>query len=62
VAREASRCLHCGACTACDLCWAFCPDAAILHSNYLIDLEHCKGCGICAAECPPAAILLEAVR
>ncbi len=77
VAREAARCIHCGACTACDLCWALCPDAAILREpappppggpasarpvRYRVDLEHCKGCSICAAECPRGAILMETVR
>ncbi len=70
-AREAARCLHCGGCTACDLCWALCPDAAILRATpghpggavrYAIDGDHCKGCGICAAECPRGAIVLEPVR
>jgi NADPH-dependent glutamate synthase beta subunit-like oxidoreductase len=69
--REAARCLHCGACSACDLCWALCPDAAIVREvpapgerlvHYRIDLAHCKGCGICAAECPCGAIAMEGAR
>ncbi len=59
---EAQRCFTCGVCTACDNCYVFCPDAAIVPNRatgaYEIDLTHCKGCGICAAECPRGAIIL----
>ena len=59
---EAQRCFTCGACTACDNCYVFCPDAAIVPNRatlaYEIDLTHCKGCGICATECPRGAIIL----
>jgi len=46
-------------CSHCMLCWAFCPDGAILVEEGKvvgIDLAHCKGCGICAQECPRKAI------
>lgn len=67
VAAEISRCFSCGNCLACDNCWTFCPDLAVLKtrevtsdgSHYVIDYEFCKGCGICAHECPPAFILME---
>ena len=42
-------------CTDCLICWAMCPDSAVIVEDGLMvgfDLEHCKGCGICAAECP----------
>jgi len=59
---EAQRCFTCGACTACDNCYVFCPDAAIVPNRatgaYEVDLTHCKGCGICATECPRGAIVL----
>lgn len=57
---EASRCLSCGVCMACDNCWHFCPDAAVLKQGpggpYVVDLDYCKGCGICVAECPTGHI------
>lgn len=59
---EARRCMSCGACTTCDNCLVFCPDAAVRRNPetglYDVDLGHCKGCGICAAECPRGAIVL----
>jgi pyruvate ferredoxin oxidoreductase delta subunit len=49
-------------CTACDLCWIFCPDGTIRREKkraiYTIDYEYCKGCGICAEECPQGVIEL----
>jgi NADPH-dependent glutamate synthase beta subunit-like oxidoreductase len=60
---EAKRCFTCGACTACDNCYVFCPDSAVQPNReagtYGIDLSFCKGCGICAAECPRGVIALE---
>ena len=57
---EAERCLSCGVCMACENCWHFCPDAAVLKQGpggpYVVDLDFCKGCGICAAECPTGHI------
>jgi Pyruvate/2-oxoacid:ferredoxin oxidoreductase delta subunit len=59
-AAEASRCFTCGECTACDNCYVFCPDAAVVPDratgDYAIDLDHCKGCGICVTECPRGAL------
>lgn len=59
-AAEAQRCFSCGNCLACDNCWTFCPDNAVLKtqelasdgSHYLFDYDYCKGCGVCATECP----------
>jgi NADPH-dependent glutamate synthase beta subunit-like oxidoreductase/Pyruvate/2-oxoacid:ferredoxin oxidoreductase delta subunit len=65
VLEAASRCLGCGSCNACGLCWFFCPDVAISLEETgqgtlpRLDLEHCKGCGLCAAVCPRGVIQLE---
>lgn len=49
------------ACIACNLCFLFCPDAAIQNDAQgipqIID-DWCKGCGICAVECPKDAIAM----
>lgn len=66
VAREAGRCMSCGDCLACDNCWTFCPDSAVLKtreraadgSHYVFDYEFCKGCGVCARECPTGFIAM----
>lgn len=60
VEAEARRCFSCGNCLACDNCWTYCPDQAVLKtqdvasdgSNYIFDYDYCKGCGLCASECP----------
>ena len=43
-----------GACNACGVCAAFCPEGAISRADgtIAIDFEHCKGCGICEVVCP----------
>ncbi len=46
-------------CTACGLCYLYCPDAAIKRledGKIEIDYYFCKGCGICSTECPVDAI------
>jgi len=45
-------------CTGCQLCWIYCPDAAIDRTSRKIDLLYCKGCGVCAKECPAKAITM----
>ena len=63
---EASRCFSCGSCLACDNCWTFCPEPAVLKtaatmhdgSRYVFDYDYCKGCGICARECPTGFIAM----
>ncbi len=57
-AAEARRCIQCGTCTACDRCFVFCPEPAVIrrHGTYAFDLEYCKGCGVCFEECPRGVI------
>ncbi len=49
-------------CIACNLCFLFCPDAAIRNDAQgipqILD-DWCKGCGICAVECPKNAIVMQ---
>lgn len=48
-------------CVNCLLCWAHCPEPAVLTESQTmmdIDYRYCKGCGICAAVCPTAAIVM----
>jgi NADPH-dependent glutamate synthase beta subunit-like oxidoreductase len=54
---EAGRCLSCGQCFACDTCWKYCQEQAIVRppekgQPYRIKLEFCTGCRKCAEECP----------
>ena len=59
---EARRCLSCGGCIACDNCYAFCPDNAVIklgpEGEYEVDLDYCKGCGLCVEECPTGSMLM----
>jgi len=61
VRQEIERCMSCGVCNSCDVCWMFCPDAAISRSNgtYTINYDYCKGCLICQHECPRGVISSE---
>ncbi|MFO8031779.1 MAG: FAD-dependent oxidoreductase [Desulfohalobiaceae bacterium] len=63
VLESASRCLGCGSCNSCGLCWFFCPDVALSLEQGQplpeIDLQHCKGCGLCAAVCPRGVIQMQ---
>jgi heterodisulfide reductase subunit A len=58
---EIARCMSCGVCNACDICWMFCPDAAISREDgvYTINYDYCKGCLICQHECPRGVISSE---
>jgi 2-oxoacid:acceptor oxidoreductase delta subunit (pyruvate/2-ketoisovalerate family) len=59
---EAHRCLSCGYCRACDICWIFCPDASVDLKNGgkpEFDYDYCKGCGICSNECPCGVIIMQ---
>jgi Pyruvate/2-oxoacid:ferredoxin oxidoreductase delta subunit len=62
---ESGRCLSCGTCTLCGICWYFCPDASVVVSEtgpqkVVFDLDFCKGCAICSASCPRGCVLMEA--
>jgi NADPH-dependent glutamate synthase beta subunit-like oxidoreductase len=61
VHQEIERCMSCGVCNACDICWMFCPDAAISRDDgvYTINYDYCKGCLICQHECPRGVISSE---
>lgn len=51
-----------GKCTTCMICFAYCPESAIIlgeDKKLAIDYENCKGCLICYKECPPKAITFE---
>jgi len=45
-------------CINCQMCWFYCPDAAVNRGEEVIsfNLDYCKGCGICAEVCPVKAI------
>ena len=57
---EAQRCLSCGNCFECDMCYAACPEQAISRQGkglgYTVDLELCSGCAACFEQCPCHAI------
>ena len=58
---EASRCLGCGTCNSCGICYLFCPDMAVdfVDGRYELNMDYCKGCGICFRECPSRALVME---
>ncbi|MBE3097215.1 MAG: FAD-dependent oxidoreductase, partial [Planctomycetes bacterium] len=61
VIAEAKRCLSCGDCFACDNCWKYCPDQAVIKpldagQPYRFRLDFCQGCAKCAEECPSGYI------
>ncbi|MDG6997326.1 MAG: 2-oxoacid:acceptor oxidoreductase family protein [Nitrososphaerota archaeon] len=48
-------------CTACSICFAYCPESALKlrdDGKPEIDYDNCKGCLICYRECPPKAITI----
>ncbi|MDD4599724.1 Ferredoxin--NADP reductase [bioreactor metagenome] len=54
-----TRCLSCGTCRDCHMCYMSCPEKAIERQvlpdgkfEYVSDPEKCIGCGICAGICP----------
>jgi formate dehydrogenase (NADP+) beta subunit len=57
---EAQRCLSCGNCYECDMCYASCPEEAIVKlgagRGYRIDDSRCTGCAVCFEACPCHAI------
>ena len=49
-------------CTACSICYIYCPEACISldEQGYpIINYDYCKGCLVCATECPRNAIKAE---
>ncbi len=59
--QEAERCLGCGTCNSCGICYLFCPDLAVdrVNGKYEFNLDYCKGCGICVKECPSQALVMK---
>jgi NADPH-dependent glutamate synthase beta subunit-like oxidoreductase/Pyruvate/2-oxoacid:ferredoxin oxidoreductase delta subunit len=59
--KEAERCLGCGTCNSCGICYLFCPDLAVdqVNGRFEFNLDYCKGCGICVKECPSRALVME---
>ena len=54
-----NRCISCGTCRDCHMCYMSCPEKAISRQvmpdgsfQYTSDDEKCIGCGICAGVCP----------
>lgn len=54
-----TRCISCGSCRDCHMCYKSCPENAISRKSlpggifeYVSDPEKCIGCGICAGVCP----------
>lgn len=54
-----NRCVSCGTCRDCHMCYQSCPENAISRQclpdgtfEYISDPEKCIGCGICAGVCP----------
>jgi NADPH-dependent glutamate synthase beta subunit-like oxidoreductase len=57
VVGEARRCMSCGLCFACDSCWKYCQEQAVVRpavkgEAYRFKLDFCVGCKKCAEECP----------
>jgi Pyruvate/2-oxoacid:ferredoxin oxidoreductase delta subunit len=57
---EARRCLSCGNCYECDMCFAACPEDAISKlgpgQGYQVSMSLCTGCAVCFEQCPCHAI------
>jgi NADPH-dependent glutamate synthase beta subunit-like oxidoreductase len=61
-ADEARRCMSCGECFHCELCYLYCQDQAVRKGKpgepYSYDLDLCQGCKKCAEECPCAFLAM----
>ncbi len=58
-AEDHNRCISCGTCRDCRMCYKSCPENAITRREladgsfeYVSDENKCIGCGICAGICP----------
>jgi len=53
---EAKRCMSCGMCMDCEVCWMYCTNGGFVKlpkgQHYTVKLELCNGCQKCAQECP----------
>ncbi len=54
---EAKRCMSCGSCFDCGVCWSYCQDQVIVkpvqrHQTYKFKLDFCTGCKKCGENCP----------
>jgi NADPH-dependent glutamate synthase beta subunit-like oxidoreductase/glutamate synthase domain-containing protein 3/ferredoxin len=54
-----ARCISCGTCRDCEMCFKSCPENAITRKlkddgnyEYVSDAKKCIGCGICSGICP----------
>lgn len=57
VIKESKRCMSCGSCFDCGVCWSYCQEQAIKkpvirHEEYEINIDLCTGCKKCADNCP----------
>ena len=56
VIAEATRCMSCGMCMDCEVCWMYCTNNCFVKlpkgQHFQIKLELCNGCQKCAQECP----------
>nr|WP_294512834.1 FAD-dependent oxidoreductase [uncultured Bilophila sp.] len=57
--QDFNRCISCGTCRDCRMCYESCPEQAIRREDlpdgsfrYVSDPERCIGCGVCAGVCP----------
>lgn len=57
---ESRRCLSCGNCYECDICFAACPEDAIIKlgpdKGFEVNFTLCTGCAVCFEQCPCHAI------
>jgi formate dehydrogenase major subunit len=63
---EVSRCMSCGSCLGCNLCWMYCNAGSIKPAEnpspgnyFMFDPAVCEGCGKCIELCPCGFLSLE---